>query len=81
MDGLSGAPSFVMVLFLLFMLVLSIVWILLPFAVFGIKERLDRIIVAQGKTNAELWELRAAMSRQGATGPSPTAHEVSPPIN
>ena len=81
MGGLSGAPSFVMVLFFLFMLVLSVVWILLPFAVFGLKKRLDRIIVAQGKTNAELWELRATISRQGAATPSPTANQISPPAS
>jgi hypothetical protein len=47
----------------LFLLVLSILWILLPFAVFGVKDRLDAIL-------EELRLIRAALPRVPAT---PTA--------
>ena len=39
-------------LFWLFMVVLAILWIALPFAVFGIKGRLDTIIRELKKLNA-----------------------------
>lgn len=37
-----------------FLLFLSILWLILPFAVFGIKNRLDKLI----KQNAELIDLQ-----------------------
>ncbi len=36
---------------ILFLVVLAILWFFLPFAVFGIKERLDNQIKEQKKTN------------------------------
>lgn len=41
-------------LILLFLVVLAILWFVLPFAVFGIKARLDTLIEEQRKTNAVL---------------------------
>lgn len=35
----------------LLLIVLAVLWIALPFAVFGIKNRLDRLIDAQRETN------------------------------
>ena len=70
MDALGIAGGGILYLAIaIFLFVLAIVWILLPFAIFGIKDRLDRIIVGQNKTNAELWELRSAMSRQVSAPP------------
>ena len=34
-----------------FLLVAAIIWIILPFAIFGIKGRLDRLIIEQFNTN------------------------------
>lgn len=39
---------------MLFLLVLSVLWVILPFAVFGIKNRLDKLI----RQNAELINLQ-----------------------
>jgi biopolymer transport protein ExbB/TolQ len=36
---------------MLFLIVLGVLWFLLPFAVFGVKDRLDQLIKAQRKTN------------------------------
>ena len=44
-------------LFGFLMLLLAVLWIALPFAVFGLKGRLDRLIKATEKTN-EILQLR-----------------------
>ena len=44
-----------MIAFFLFAVVLGILWLILPFAVFGIKKRLDKMI----EQNARLLERRA----------------------
>jgi len=59
--------------------VLSILWILLPFAVFGIKNRLD-LLLAETKqvnaelrrSNAELWDLRKQVGAQVAPPATPS---------
>lgn len=40
----------------LFLVVLAVLWFLLPFAVFGLKGRVDNLIKAQQETNAILRE-------------------------
>ena len=49
-DAASGLAAFSLIL-ALFGLVLAILWILVPFAVFGIKGRLDRLSAEQRRTN------------------------------
>lgn len=46
----------------LFLVVLAALWFVLPFAVFGIKERLDHLIYETKNTNEELEKLRSAIS-------------------
>lgn len=65
MEGLAGF-TFVAVIFLI---VLAIVWTLLPFAVFGTKPKLDRMIAELQKANAQLAEINALLRRG-----EPTAH-------
>jgi len=48
---MSGGFGAIVVIFLFF---LAILWFLLPFAVFGIKDKLSLLIAEQKKTNAEL---------------------------
>jgi len=43
----------------LFLIVLAILWFLLPFAVFGIKDRLDNFVTEAKSTNKHLDNLRA----------------------
>lgn len=55
MGGLAG----MYVAGVLFLTVLGIVWILLPFAIFGTKAKLDTLIAETRKTNALLTEFNA----------------------
>lgn len=53
-DSNIGGLTYILVIFLL---VLSLVWCFLPFAIFGTKPRLDRVIEEQEKTNLWIQEL------------------------
>lgn len=59
-------PSFLILLLILLAFVIAVLWIVLPFAVFGIKSRLD-------ETNRLLAELRDAQKRPA----TPTGAEAS----
>ncbi|MCX7085436.1 MAG: hypothetical protein NTY69_07830 [Methylococcales bacterium] len=48
---------------MVFLIALGVLWFLLPFAVFGIKARLDRQILEQEKTNHLLVELIESNNR------------------
>ena len=52
-DVLGGIGVF----WILFLVALGILWFLLPFAVFGVKGRLDVLITEQERTNQLLREL------------------------
>ena len=54
MEAISGLG----VLWILFLLVLGILWFLLPFAIFGTKDRLRDMIEEQRRTNQELAAIR-----------------------
>lgn len=70
-EAMLAGGGIVYLLIVLFLFVLGILWILLPFAVFGIKNRLD-LLLAETKqvneelrrSNAELWDLRKQVSAQ-----------------
>jgi len=49
----------------IFLIALAILWFLLPFAIFGIKDKLTALIAETQKTNEQLAELnsRIAMTR------------------
>lgn len=57
--GASDANGLAMLVLLasLFGFVLAVLWVLVPFAVFGIKPRLDRLTAEQKRTNALLEQL------------------------
>jgi len=46
----------------LFLLLLALLWFLLPFAIFGIKDKLAEIIAESRKTNAELARISAELA-------------------
>ena len=46
-----------------FLFVLGILWFLLPFAIFGTKDRLRELIEETRKTNAELAALRSEIKQ------------------
>lgn len=51
---IENAPFTMTLIVFVFLLILAIAWILLPFAMFGMKSRLDRLIHETRKTNALL---------------------------
>ncbi|MHA2940323.1 hypothetical protein ACXJY6_18775 [Vibrio sp. RC27] len=60
MDELLGG-GFGLVVFL-FLFVLAILWFLLPFAIFGTKDKLSELIAESKKTNEQLSALRAEVA-------------------
>lgn len=71
--GLLG--GFVGLFVVVFLVVLGILWFVLPFAVFGLKGRLDTLIALQRKQNdhvaslrADLAELRAGLEQVARSG-------------
>jgi len=46
----------------LFLFVLAILWFLLPFAIFGTKDKLSELIAESKKTNEQLSALRAEVA-------------------
>ncbi|MGV8940308.1 MAG: hypothetical protein ACOH1P_02070 [Lysobacter sp.] len=46
----------------LFVFVLAVLWFLLPFAIFGTKDKLAEIIAESRKTNAELARIAAELA-------------------
>ena len=67
---IGGASIYIFLLF-----ILTIVWVFLPFAIFGTKKRLDQIIEETSKTNRLLEEvLNKSGDEQGFSAPRrPTA--------
>ena len=69
---MTGGIGLVVILFLF---VLAVLWFLLPFAIFGTKDKLAEIIQETKKTNAELArissELAASRSTLASQAPQP----------
>ena len=57
MSGFENLLGPFSLIILLFALVLGVLWFLLPFAVFGTKARLDRILAELQTVNANLTKL------------------------
>ena len=55
MDYTSGVGLAVVI----FLVVLAILWFLLPFAVFGIKDKLTALVTETKNTNSQLSELKS----------------------
>lgn len=54
----------------LFVFVLAVLWFLLPFAIFGTKDKLAEIIAESKKTNAELARIAAELAAARTAGVS-----------
>ena len=61
MDQFMGSGS---ILLFIFLFVLAMLWFLLPFAVFGVKNRLDMLIKEQNKTNDYLMEIIISLNSE-----------------
>jgi len=66
------------IVIIIFIIVLSILWFLLPFAVFGIKRRLDKMIEQNDEVIA-LLQLRNSKSENSR--PSNKNERIEPTIN
>lgn len=60
----TGEAATLMLVLLVMGVVLVVVWVLLPFAIFGTKPRLDELIRRQSETNEHLRALRDAARKQ-----------------
>ena len=56
---LESIPIFIFIIGILFIIILLILWFLLPFAIFGTKDKLNDFINETKKTNSQLEKLRA----------------------
>jgi len=56
---LESIPIFIFIIGILFIIILLILWFLLPFAIFGTKDKLNDLINETKKTNSQLEKLRA----------------------
>lgn len=65
------------ILFVVFLVVLAIVWILLPFAIFGIKPKLDALVHQMRQSNERLNEIAELLHARNVT--ELPAHVDSPP--
>jgi hypothetical protein len=66
--ALGGGIAIVYIVFVLLALFAAILWILLPFAVFGIKPKLDMLLAEARQTNAYL---KALTEQQRPAPPRP----------
>lgn len=64
MDSLAGIYFVIAIVVFVFLVVLAIVWIVLPFIIMGTNSRLDRLIQEQQRTNAMLGERLPDPSRR-----------------
>ncbi len=55
---------------IVFLVILGILWVLLPFAVFGVKDRLDKLIAQSKKTNALLESLSHPLTKKESSDPT-----------
>ena len=54
MGGLAGTYLIIAIVLTVFLIVLAIVWIMLPFIIMGTNSRMDRLIAEQRRTNEML---------------------------
>lgn len=62
MGEISDGVVVVVVVVVLFLFVLAILWFLLPFAIFGTKDKLSELIAETKKTNEQLSDLRSEIT-------------------
>jgi hypothetical protein len=79
MDGVAMLGSLTMVLMLVALFVL-VLWVLLPFAVFGSKPLLRELLAEQKQTNELLRSIRAHAVEQGQTVPPPPLQPATPTV-
>jgi len=66
------------IIVMLFLFLLALLWFLLPFAIFGTKDKLSEIIAESKKTNVELTRITSELS---ATRSELAANKARQPIS
>ena len=67
MAGVDAIPAGLVIVIALFLILVAILWFLLPFAVFGMKPRMDKLEVQAKEANETLKEIEKqllAMNKQ-----------------
>ena len=59
MEDILNLPNFLFIIGVAFIILLLFLWFLLPFAIFGTKDKLNDLINETKKTNDKLEKLRA----------------------
>lgn len=60
----DGFPSTVALVFYVFLFVMAVVWFFLPFAIFGIKDRLDKLLAKVDANTRAVETLARAIEQQ-----------------
>lgn len=60
----DGLPSTVALVFYVFLFVMAVVWFFLPFAIFGIKDRLDKLLAKVDANTRAVETLARAIEQQ-----------------
>lgn len=60
----DGLPSTVALVFYVFLFVMAVVWFFLPFAIFGIKDRLDKLLAKVDANTRAVESLARAIELQ-----------------
>lgn len=63
LTGLAG--PLLVVIVAVFFIILCVLWVILPFAVFGIKDRLNKLVTETNLQNQLLTEVRDILKRVG----------------
>ncbi|WP_141400682.1 hypothetical protein [Pseudoxanthomonas wuyuanensis] len=75
---LSGGMGILGIVIFVFLLALAILWFLLPFAIFGTKDKLNALIAESRQINAELARVTAELQATRALIATPRAVAAAP---
>jgi ABC-type uncharacterized transport system permease subunit len=76
-----AASGTVALIYAIIMLTLGVLWFLLPFAVFGMKPKLDAMLVEMRKANALLESMARQQAELLQQQKMARAREVGPPVD
>lgn len=60
-----GSAGLLGVIGIVFLIILAVLWFFLPFAVFGIQPKIEKVLAEMKRTNDLLFEIRSDIKRLG----------------
>lgn len=75
---LSGGMGILGIVIFVFLLALAILWFLLPFAIFGTKDKLNTLIAESRQINVELARVTAELQATRALIATPRTVQAAP---